>query len=121
MKVWGVEERMQYDELVFSEKGDGEISMTLVAAEFADTPLPFHVFAECLQVWLESFIYGGKDDNILKWVYNVFSFCFSDTCFVWGMEVQFWPGPKRAVGNTLNNATKIKVMPGVVEVMVRGV
>lgn len=113
---------MQEDEFLFSEKGDGEISMALVAAEFSDTPLPVRVFAEYLQDWLESFIYGGKDDSVLKWIYNFFfSFCFGDTYFVWGMEVHFWPGPKRAVGNTLNNVTKIKVMPGVVDVMVCGV
>lgn len=40
---------MQEDEFLFSEKGDGEISMALVAAEFSDTPLPVCVFAEYLQ------------------------------------------------------------------------
>lgn len=109
---------MQRGKFLFSEKCDGEISLTLVADEFSDTPLLRNVFAEYLQDWLKAFTYGGKDDSVLKWVYNVFSFCIWDTCFMRGMEVQLWPGPKGVAGNILNNDTKIKVMPRVVEVMV---
>lgn len=68
---WGKKERMQYDEFLFSEKDDGEISLTLVAAEFSDTPLPLHVFAEYLKIdWNLSFMEGRV--TVLKWVYNVF-------------------------------------------------
>lgn len=37
----GKRKRMQYDEFLFGETGDGEISLTLVVAEFSDMPLSF--------------------------------------------------------------------------------
>lgn len=40
---------MQRGKFLFSEKCDGEISLTLVADEFSDTPLLRNVFAEYLQ------------------------------------------------------------------------
>lgn len=40
---------MQRGKFLFSEKGDGEISLILVADEVSDTPLLRNVFAEYLQ------------------------------------------------------------------------
>lgn len=48
-----------------------------------------------------------------------FSVCIWDPSFVWGIEVQFWPGPKIAVGNILNKVTKTKVMVNGVQYKVR--
>lgn len=111
-------ERNRGGEFLFSEKGDGAISLTFILLRFQSHFSPFLMYLliylqDWQLIWLAAFIYGKKDE-CFKMSFSSFFHSASETPVLCeGWKHSFGQVPMKLCLKYLHNDTKIQVMSGV--------